>query len=68
MTERPFVVPGDTPLEEVVEIMADHKYGSAIIAGRDGVEGIFTTADACRALVGVLQQATADSLGLGKAS
>jgi acetoin utilization protein AcuB len=56
MTEHPFVVTRDTPLEEVVGIMADKKYGSAIIVGRKGVEGIFTTSDACRALVTILQR------------
>lgn len=57
MTERPFVVTGDTPLDEVVEIMAEKKYGCAIVAGRGGVEGIFTTVDACRVLAKVLQVA-----------
>lgn len=55
MTERPFIVTSDTPLDEVAEIMATKKYGSAIIVGREGVEGIFTTADACRALATILQ-------------
>jgi CBS domain-containing protein len=56
MTERPFVVTGDTPLDEVAAIMSEHRYGSAIIAGRNGVEGIFTVADACRVLADVLQR------------
>lgn len=56
MTENPFIVTGDTALEEVVSIMSDHKYGSAIVVGRDGVEGIFTAVDACRALAEVLQR------------
>jgi acetoin utilization protein AcuB len=56
MTARPFVVTGDAPLDEVVEIMGSHRYGSAIVMGHDGVEGIFTTVDACRALVEVLQR------------
>jgi acetoin utilization protein AcuB len=55
MSQHPFIVTGDTPLDEVAEIMASKKYGSAIVVGRDGVEGIFTTVDACRALAGVLQ-------------
>jgi acetoin utilization protein AcuB len=56
MTERPFIVTGDTPLDEVAEIMSTKKYGSAIVVGREGVEGIFTTTDACRELARVLQQ------------
>jgi acetoin utilization protein AcuB len=58
MTERPFIVTGDTALDEVVTIMSEHKYGSAIIMGRDGVEGIFTAVDACRVLAEVLQRQT----------
>jgi CBS domain-containing protein len=56
MTERPFIVTGDTPLDEVVTIMGEKKYGSVIVMGRDGVEGIFTAVDACRVLADVLQQ------------
>jgi acetoin utilization protein AcuB len=59
MTEHPFVVTGDTALDEVVEIMASRKYGSVIVAGRNGVEGIFTSTDACRVLADVLHRAVA---------
>lgn len=55
MTERPFIVTGDTALDEVVAIMSEHKYGSVIVMGRDGVEGIFTAVDACRVLAELLQ-------------
>jgi len=64
MTPNPCIVTGDTALDEVVEIMADQKYGSVIVMGRDGVEGIFTTIDACRALADVLQRGAAESAGL----
>ncbi|HEX8106523.1 MAG TPA: CBS domain-containing protein [Kofleriaceae bacterium] len=56
MTDRPFIVTSDTALDEVVSIMSDHKYGSAIVVGRDGVEGIFTSVDACRVLAELLQR------------
>jgi len=58
MVERPFIVTGDTALEEVVEIMGEHKYGSAIVMGRDGVEGIFTAVDACHVLAELLHEET----------
>ncbi len=64
MSARPFVVTSDALLDEVVEIMADQRYGSAIVMGHDGVEGIFTTIDACRALADVLQRAVAESIGV----
>ncbi|HEU4727100.1 MAG TPA: CBS domain-containing protein [Kofleriaceae bacterium] len=56
MTERPFLVTADTALDEVAAIMGEHKYGSVIVMGHDGVEGIFTAVDACRALAEILQQ------------
>jgi len=56
MQEKPFVVTGDTPLDEVLEIMAEHKYGSVIVAGRQGVEGIFTAVDACHVFAQMLQR------------
>jgi acetoin utilization protein AcuB len=57
MTERPFIVTGDTALDEVLEIMTAKKYGSCIVVGRTGIEGIFTATDACRVLATMLQQA-----------
>jgi acetoin utilization protein AcuB len=58
MTDRPFIVTSDTLLDEVVEIMTDRKYGSVIVVGHDGVEGILTTVDACRALTQLLRERT----------
>jgi acetoin utilization protein AcuB len=55
MQERPFIVTGDTPLDEVLQIMAEKRYGSVIVVGRSGVEGIFTTVDACQAFAALLQ-------------
>ncbi len=55
MHDRPFAVTGDMPLDEVLQTMATHKYGSAIVVGQDGVEGIFTTIDACQAFAAMLQ-------------
>ena len=59
MRENPFIVTGDTALDDVVEIMADKKYGSAIVVGRAGVEGIFTAVDACRVLAQTLRREVA---------
>ena len=56
MTEHPFIVTGDTALDEVAQIMAERKYGSVVVMGREGIEGIFTTSDACRVLATLLQQ------------
>jgi acetoin utilization protein AcuB len=56
MIERPFVVTSDAALDEVATIMSEQKYGSVIVMGHDGVEGIFTAVDACRVLAEVLQR------------
>lgn len=62
MSAHPFIVTGDMPLDEVAAIMAAKKYGSAIVVGRQGVEGIFTTIDACRALANILEHAQLDEI------
>jgi acetoin utilization protein AcuB len=59
MTDKPFVATGDMPLDEIVDIMAEHKYGCVIVLGRNGVEGIFTAIDACQALATILRRAAA---------
>jgi acetoin utilization protein AcuB len=56
MHENPFIVTADMPLDEVLQIMAEHKYGSVIVVGREGVEGIFTTVDACQIFAQMLQR------------
>lgn len=50
MTESPYTVHPETPLDEVATTMASKKYGSAIVVQNNKVVGIFTTVDACRAL------------------
>lgn len=51
MTPVVYTARPDTPLDEVAKEMAEHRYGSAVIASRDNkVVGVFTTVDACRAL------------------
>jgi acetoin utilization protein AcuB len=50
MTDAPYAVPPETPLDEVVATMAEHKYGSAVVVQNAKVVGVFTTVDVCRAL------------------
>jgi acetoin utilization protein AcuB len=50
MTDEPYTVGPDTPLDEVVTEMAEKRYGSAVVLQNQKVVGIFTTVDACRAL------------------
>jgi len=55
MTEQPYTVGPETPLDEVVRTMAEKKLGSAVIVQNHKVVGIFTTVDACQALYELLQ-------------
>jgi acetoin utilization protein AcuB len=60
MTAEVYVVCADDPVDGVVEKMADHKYGSAVVVNQHGtVAGIFTTIDAMQVLAEVLRRATA---------
>lgn len=54
MTQDPYLVSPEAPLDEVVGTMADKKYGSAIVTQHEKVVGIFTTVDACRAFADLL--------------
>jgi acetoin utilization protein AcuB len=54
MTEDPYTVGPDTPLDEVATTMAEQKYGSALVVQNEHIVGVFTTVDACRALAELL--------------
>jgi acetoin utilization protein AcuB len=55
MTPEPYCVSPDTPLDEVVDVMAGNKYGCAVIVEAGQVVGIFTTVDALEAFARVLR-------------
>jgi acetoin utilization protein AcuB len=50
MTPEPYCVTPETPLRDVVQTMAEHKYGCALVVERGLVMGVLTTVDVCRAL------------------
>jgi len=50
MKQDVFTVRPEAPIDEVAEVMAMRKLGSAIVAVHDRVEGVFTTVDALLAL------------------
>ena len=54
----PTCVWGETSLDEVAETMAADKLDCVVVLGGHGVQGIFTSCDALRALGDVLQRAT----------
>jgi len=55
MTAKPFTVQPTTPLDEVVEEMAGHKYGSALVVQNGKLVGIFTATDALGAFYALMQ-------------
>lgn len=58
MTEDPYIVSIGTPTDDVVDTMAQHKYGCAIVVGPNGdVAGVFTAIDAMRLLAQQLRAA-----------
>ncbi len=56
MTDTPYVVDADTPLDEVAGYMAKARLGSAVIMEKAKLAGIFTTVDALRAIHDLLQR------------
>jgi acetoin utilization protein AcuB len=55
MTQAPYTVASNTPLDEVAATMAEQRYGSAVVMDRDKIVGVFTTTDALQALVELLR-------------
>lgn len=55
MTRDVYVVTPDAPLDEVVEEMARHKYGSTVVVDHHAVVGVFTVVDVCRAFSELLR-------------
>jgi hypothetical protein len=39
--------------------MGERKYGSVVVMGKQGIEGIFTAIDACQAFAQILRRAVA---------
>ena len=60
MTVDVYAAGSDDPVDTVVENMAEHKYGSAVVVDKRGqVEGIFTTVDGMQVFAEVLRRVTA---------
>jgi acetoin utilization protein AcuB len=54
----PLDVWGETPLDEVSELMTTRRSDCVVVRGGHGVEGIFTAVDALAALADLLRRAT----------
>jgi acetoin utilization protein AcuB len=55
MSQMPFSVSPEAPLDEVCAEMAEHKYGCAVVVQNNKVVGVLTTVDVCRALTDLLR-------------
>jgi acetoin utilization protein AcuB len=59
MTVDVFAARTDDAVDDIVEKMAEHKYGSVVVMNRRGViDGIFTTVDGMQVLADVLRRAS----------
>jgi acetoin utilization protein AcuB len=56
MSSEVYAVAPDTPLDQVVRTMAEHKYGCAVVLRQQQVVGIYTTVDVCRSLAELLRR------------
>jgi acetoin utilization protein AcuB len=56
MSQAPYTVVPEAPLEDVALEMWRHKYGSAVVMSEGRVCGVFTTTDALRALYEVISR------------
>jgi acetoin utilization protein AcuB len=59
MTSDVATVNENAPLDEVVNLMDAGKFGSVVVTGKHGIEGIFTVTDAMRAFGEFLRRADA---------
>jgi acetoin utilization protein AcuB len=53
---NPYVCSPDTPLDEVASVLAQHRFGAALVMEDSKLVGMFTVTDAMTALVGVLRR------------
>ncbi len=56
MSQEPYTVSPEAPLDEVALEMSRRRYGCAIVTKNNKVVGVFTTVDALRALCAVLRR------------
>jgi acetoin utilization protein AcuB len=59
MVQDPFSLGETTPLDQVVDAMAERRLDAVVVTDLLGVRGIFTAVDACEALASVLRRAVA---------
>jgi acetoin utilization protein AcuB len=58
---NPYVCAPDTSLEEVAQVLAEHRFGAALVMEEGKLVGMFTVVDALQALVAVLRRDAAQA-------
>lgn len=58
---NPYVCTPDTGLEEVVQVLIDHKFGAALVMADGKLLGMLTVVDALQALVAILGRDALDA-------
>lgn len=53
---NPYTCSPDTPLEQAVQVLLDHKFGAALVMESGALVGMFTVIDAMQALVALLHR------------
>lgn len=55
-TPNPYVCSPDAPLEQVVQVLAEHKFGAALVMEDGVLLGMFSVIDALQALTALLRR------------
>jgi acetoin utilization protein AcuB len=61
MSEDVALVPAETPMDQVVDLMERRRCSSVVVGGAGGIVGIFTARDALRALGDLLRRAVEET-------
>lgn len=56
MTPDPYIVAIDAPLADVLEVLAERRIGTALVAKEDRLAGILTLTDVCHVLSALLRE------------
>mgnify|MGYP000145869695 CR=1 FL=1 len=66
MMPDPYVAAPNEPLRTVARVMAEHKFGCAVVAEGTQIKGVFTTVDALNALSELLKNDADPRSGTGR--
>jgi acetoin utilization protein AcuB len=59
---NPYVCAPETPLEQAVQVLVDHKFGAALVMEQGELRGMLTVVDALQALIALLHREEAQAV------